>query len=106
MQQQRSKTPSIPPQTGFMKILHSLIIISLFLMIGSIIPVLVLTIVSGLAMYQPAQLHWLLSLFINWQILRTAHFLTVPISLIFGLVHVIMGLRVGGLRLTQSMFRP
>ena len=199
MHQQLNKTPPIPPQTGFIKILHSLIIISLFVMMGSglqiynatpvfggkngwrfpkwatlgdwlaggrdlhfavmwvfaltllvygiyifltrrwrrkfvshqdikalrgsqnsqrinyawhriiytsIIPVLLLAIVSGLAMYKPAQLHWLSGLFINWQILRTVHFLTVPISLLFLLVHVVMGLRVGGMRLTQSMFRP
>jgi thiosulfate reductase cytochrome b subunit len=71
-----------------------------------IIPVLILAIVSGLSMYKPAQLHWLSGLFINWQVLRTVHFLTVPISLLFILVHLIMGIRAGGLKLTQSMFRP
>jgi thiosulfate reductase cytochrome b subunit len=71
-----------------------------------IIPVLILAIFSGLAMYKPAQLHWLSGLFINWQILRTVHFLTVPISLLFVLVHIIMGIRAGGLRLTRSMFQP
>ena len=199
MTKQRTKSLPIPPQTGFVKILHGLIIISLLIMIGSglqiynatpvfggksgwtfpkwatlgdwlaggrnwhfatmwvfaftlliygiyifltkrwkrkfvsgqdlqvlkvgknpkrrtyawhrlvytgIIPVLLLAIGSGLAMYKPAQLHWLSGLFINWQILRTVHFLTVPISLLFIIVHIIMGLRAGGLRLTQSMFRP
>ena len=71
-----------------------------------IIPVMLLAIASGLAMYQPAQLHLLAGLFINWQTLRTVHFLTVPISLLFILVHLIMGIRAGGLKLTQSMFRP
>jgi thiosulfate reductase cytochrome b subunit len=71
----------------------------------SIIPVLILAIGSGLAMYKPAQLHWLSGLFINWQTLRTIHFLTVPISLLFILVHLMMGIRAGGLRLTRSMFR-
>ncbi len=71
-----------------------------------IIPVMLLAIVSGLAMYQTAQLHLLSRLFINWQILRTVHFLTVPISLLFILVHLIMGIRAGGIKLTQSMFRP
>jgi thiosulfate reductase cytochrome b subunit len=71
-----------------------------------IIPILVLAIFSGLAMYKPAQLHWLSGLFINWQILRTVHFLTVPISLLFVLAHIIMGIRAGGLRLTRSMFLP
>ena len=71
-----------------------------------IIPVMLLAITSGLAMYKPAQLHLLSGLFINWQILRTVHFSTVPISLIFILVHLIMGIKAGGLKLTQSMFRP
>ncbi|MCY7369124.1 MAG: cytochrome b/b6 domain-containing protein [Chamaesiphon sp.] len=199
MTKQRTKSLPIPPQTGFVKILHGLIIISLSIMIGSglqiynatpvfggkngwtfpkwatlgdwlaggrnwhfttmwvfaftlliygiyifltqrwkrkfvsgqdlqalkvgqnpkrrtyawhrlvytgIIPVLLLAIGSGLAMYKPAQLHWLSGLFINWQILRTVHFMTVPISLLFILVHIIMGIRSGGIRLTQSMFRP
>lgn len=198
MTKQLKKSPPVPPQTGFVKILHGLIIISLFLMMGSglqiynatpvfggkegwrfpkwatlgdwlagarnwhfavmwvfaftlliygiyilltqrwkrkffseqdrkalqvgenpkrrtyawhrliytgIIPVLLLAIASGLAMYKPAQLHWLSGLFINWQILRTVHFLTVPISLLFILVHIIMGIRAGGIQLTQSMFR-
>ncbi len=71
-----------------------------------IIPILILAIFSGLAMYKPAQFHWLSGLFINWQTLRTIHFLTVPISLVFILVHIIMGIRAGGLRLTRSMFQP
>ena len=71
-----------------------------------IIPVLLMAIVSGLAMYKSAQFHWLSGLFINWQILRTVHFLTVPISLLFVLLHIIMGIRAGGLRLTRSMFQP
>ncbi len=71
-----------------------------------IIPILLMAIVSGLAMYKPAQLSWLSGLFINWQILRTVHFLTVPISLLFIFVHLMMGIRAGGIKLTQSMFRP
>jgi thiosulfate reductase cytochrome b subunit len=196
---QPKKSPPVPPQTNFVKILHGLIIVSLFIMISSglqiynatpvfggkdgwtfpkwatlggwlaggrnwhfatmwifaftlliygiyifltqrwkrkffseqdlkalqvgqnpkrrtyswhrliytgIIPILILSIVSGLAMYKPAQFHWLSGLFINWQTLRTIHFLTVPISLLFVLVHIIMGIRAGGLRLTRSMFQP
>ncbi|AFY97042.1 cytochrome b/b6 domain-containing protein [Chamaesiphon minutus] len=199
MNKKPKKSPPVPPQTNFVKILHGLIIISLFIMIGSglqiynatpvfggkggwsfpkwatlggwlaggrnwhfaamwvfaftlliygiyifltkrwkrkfvseqdlkalkvgqnpkrrtyawhriiytgIIPVLLLSIASGLAMYKPAQLHWLAGLFINWQILRTVHFLTVPISLLFILFHVVMGIRAGGLSLTRSMFQP
>lgn len=199
MNKQPIKSPPVPPQTNFVKILHGLIIISLFIMIGSglqiynatpvfggksgwsfpqwatlggwlaggrswhfttmwvfaltlliygiyilltqrwkrkffseqdlkalqvgknskrriyswhrliytgIIPVLILAIFSGLAMYKPAQFHWLSGLFVNWQTLRTIHFLTVPISLLFVLVHTIIGIRAGGLRLTRSMFQP
>ncbi len=69
-----------------------------------IIPILLLAIASGLAMYKPVQLAWLASLFGNWQTLRTVHFMTVPISLLFMMVHVLMGLRVGGIRIVRSMF--
>jgi thiosulfate reductase cytochrome b subunit len=69
-----------------------------------IIPVLLLSIASGLAMYKPVQLAWLANLFGNWQTLRTVHFLTVPISLLFMIVHIFMGLKVGGLRVIRSMF--
>ena len=70
-----------------------------------IIPVMLMAIVSGLAMYQPAQLHLLSGLFINWQILRIVHFSTVPISLLFIIIHLVMGIRAGGFKLTRSMFR-
>ncbi|WP_017300400.1 cytochrome b/b6 domain-containing protein [Nodosilinea nodulosa] len=69
-----------------------------------IVPVLLLAIASGLAMYKPAQLHWLAAMFGNWQTLRTVHFLTVPIVLAFTLIHSIMALKVGNLRLVKSMF--
>jgi thiosulfate reductase cytochrome b subunit len=69
-----------------------------------IIPILLLSIASGLAMYKPIQLAWLANLFINWQTLRTVHFLTVPIATIFVIVHVLMGLKVGGMRILRSMF--
>ncbi|PSN16837.1 thiosulfate reductase cytochrome B subunit (membrane anchoring protein) [filamentous cyanobacterium CCT1] len=70
----------------------------------AIVPVLLLAIASGLAMYKPAQLHWLAALFGNWQTLRTVHFLTVPIVLAFSLVHSLLALKVGNLRLIKSMF--
>jgi thiosulfate reductase cytochrome b subunit len=69
-----------------------------------IIPVLVLSIASGLAMYKPAQFHGLYTLFINWQTLRTVHFITVPIVIIFTIVHSLLALKVGTIRLVQSMF--
>jgi thiosulfate reductase cytochrome b subunit len=69
-----------------------------------ILPILVLSIASGLAMYKPASWYWLSSLFGNWQTLRTIHFITVPIVVGFTLVHSLLALRVGTLRLIQSMF--
>ena len=69
-----------------------------------IIPILLLAIASGLAMYKPVQFEWLSNLFGSWQILRTVHFLTVPIVIIFTIVHTILGLKVGTFRLIRSMF--
>lgn len=70
----------------------------------AIIPVLVLAIFSGLAMYKPAQFAWLSGLFGNWQILRTVHFITIPIVVLFTLLHSVLALKVGGIRLVNSMF--
>jgi thiosulfate reductase cytochrome b subunit len=70
----------------------------------AIIPVLVLAIASGLAMYKPVQFAWLSGLFGNWQTLRTVHFITVPTVLLFTLIHSFLALRVGGVRLINSMF--
>ncbi len=69
-----------------------------------IIPILILSIASGLAMYKPVQLAWLANLFGSWQTLRTIHFITVPISLLFLAAHVLMGLKIGGMRMIRSMF--
>jgi thiosulfate reductase cytochrome b subunit len=69
-----------------------------------IIPILLLAIVSGVVMYKPAQLHWLASLFGSWQVLRTVHFLTIPIVLGFTFVHSFLALKFGGIRLVKSMF--
>lgn len=69
-----------------------------------IIPILLLAIASGLAMYKPVQFEWLSNLFGSWQILRTVHFLTVPIVIAFTIVHAILGLKVGTFRLIRSMF--
>jgi len=70
----------------------------------AIIPILLLAIVSGLSMYKPAQLHWLSGLFGNWQNLRVVHFITVPIVLLFTLVHSLLALKAGSFRLVKSMF--
>ena len=69
-----------------------------------IIPVLLLAILSGLAMYKPVQLHWISGLFGSWQILRTVHFMTVPTVLLFTLIHSLLALKVGSFRLIKSMF--
>ncbi len=71
----------------------------------AIVPLLLLAIASGLAMYKPAQLPWLAALFGNWQTLRTVHFITVPIVLLFAIVHSLLALKAGGIRLIQSMFQ-
>jgi thiosulfate reductase cytochrome b subunit len=69
-----------------------------------IIPVLLLAIATGLAMYKPAQLAWLSGAFGDWQTLRTVHFVTVPTVVLFSLLHTWMGARAGGAQLIQSMF--
>lgn len=70
----------------------------------AIVPVLLFAIATGLAMYKPAQLHWLAALFGSWQTLRTIHFIIVPIVLFFTLIHSLMALRVGSIRLVKSIF--
>lgn len=69
-----------------------------------IIPVLVLAVASGLAMYKPVQFSWLSALFINWQILRTVHFITVPTVVLFTFAHSLLALKVGQFRLVKSIF--
>ena len=70
----------------------------------ALIPVLLLAILSGLAMYKPAQLHWLAGLFGSWQTLRIIHFITVPTVILFTLAHSLLALKVGSIRLIKSMF--
>jgi thiosulfate reductase cytochrome b subunit len=70
----------------------------------AILPMLVLAIASGLAMYKPAQLHWLAGLFGSWQTLRVIHFLSVPIVVGFAITHFILVRKIGGDRLINSMF--
>jgi thiosulfate reductase cytochrome b subunit len=69
-----------------------------------IIPVLLLAIVTGLAMYKPVQFYWLSSLFGSWQTLRTIHFITVPTIILFTVIHSLLALKVGAIRLVKSMF--
>jgi thiosulfate reductase cytochrome b subunit len=70
----------------------------------AIVPLLVIAILSGLSMYKPASMAWLSSLFGSWQTLRIIHFATVPIVVLFTLVHSFLALKVGSIRLVKSMF--
>lgn len=70
----------------------------------AIIPILLLAILSGLCMYKPVQFAWISGLFGSWQNLRIAHFLTVPIVLIFTIAHIFLSFRVGGFKMIRSMF--
>jgi thiosulfate reductase cytochrome b subunit len=74
------------------------------LLYTAIVPILLLSIASGLALYKPASLHWLAAPFGNWQTLRVVHFLTVPIVLSFTAIHSLLALKTGGLRSLRSMF--
>ena len=69
-----------------------------------IIPILLLAILTGIGMYKPAQFHWIVDLFGDWQALRIVHFISVPIVIIFAIAHSLLGLKVGGSRLLESMF--
>lgn len=69
----------------------------------AIIPILILAVLSGMGMYKPAQFPWIVSLFGSWQALRIVHFITVPTVVVFALVHSLLGLKVGGLRLIRSI---
>ncbi|ELS31324.1 MULTISPECIES: cytochrome b/b6 domain-containing protein [Pseudanabaena] len=70
----------------------------------AIVPILILAILSGLCMYKPVQFAWISGLFGSWQNLRIAHFLTIPIVLIFTIVHISLSLKVGGIKMIRSMF--
>lgn len=70
----------------------------------AIVPILLLAIFSGMGMYKPAQFHWLVDLFGSWQALRVVHFTTIPLVVLFAILHSLLGLKVGGLRLINSMF--
>ncbi|NHC37764.1 cytochrome b/b6 domain-containing protein [Scytonema millei] len=70
----------------------------------AIVPILLLAIFSGLGMYKPAQFSWIVDCFGDWQALRIVHFTTVPIVIIFATIHALLGRKVGGDRLLESMF--
>lgn len=68
--------------------------------------------ITGLAMYKPAQFWWLSGLFsfgeafgaTSWQTLRISHLATIPAIALLTLTHVLLSWRIGGLRLLRSMF--
>jgi thiosulfate reductase cytochrome b subunit len=70
----------------------------------SMIPILLLAICSGLAMYQPVQFYWLSALFGDWQTLRTAHFMTVPLVILFTCLHSSLALGIGEGRIATAFF--
>ena len=70
----------------------------------AIIPILLLAVFSGIGMYKPAQFYWIANLFGGWHALRIVHFMTVPIVVIFTIIHSLLGLKVGGIRMIQSIF--
>jgi thiosulfate reductase cytochrome b subunit len=71
----------------------------------AIIPILLLAILSGIGMYKPAQFPWIVEMFGDWQALRIVHFATVPIVLVFAVIHSLLGLKIGGDRLINSIFQ-
>ncbi len=70
----------------------------------SIIPILLLAVLTGLGMYKPAQLHWIVDMFGSWQALRIVHFASVPLLIVFAIAHFWLGKQAGGEKLTESMF--
>ncbi|MEA5559456.1 cytochrome b/b6 domain-containing protein [Nodularia spumigena] len=70
----------------------------------TIIPILLLALLTGLGMYKPAQFPWIVDMFGDWQALRIVHFSSVPMVVIFTVVHSLLGRKAGGSQLTESMF--
>jgi thiosulfate reductase cytochrome b subunit len=70
----------------------------------AIIPILLLALLSGIGMYKPAQFPWIMGLFGDWQALRIVHFATVPLVIGYAIGHSLLALKVGGSKLTESMF--
>ena len=73
--------------------------------------VLGFSLITGMAMYKPAQLWWLVGLFSfaeaaghdSWQVLRVCHLATIPAIALLLAAHLMLSWRVGGLRLWRSM---
>ncbi len=73
--------------------------------------VLGFSLLSGLALYKPAQFWWLAGLFsfgeaagiTSWQTLRICHLATIPAIALLLVGHVLLSWRIGGLRLLRTM---
>ncbi|GAX38568.1 cytochrome b/b6 domain-containing protein [Nodularia sp. NIES-3585] len=70
----------------------------------AIIPILLLALLTGIGMYKPAQFPWIVDMFGDWQALRIVHFSSVPMVVIFTVIHSLLGRKAGGSQLTESMF--
>lgn len=72
---------------------------------------LAFALITGLAMYKPAQFWWLSGLFsfgelfgaTSWHTLRVAHLATIPAIAFLTLAHAALSWRIGGWRLWRSM---
>jgi thiosulfate reductase cytochrome b subunit len=69
-----------------------------------LIPILLLSIYSGLGMYKPAQFHGIVESFGGWDAIRITHFMAVPLTIIIAGIHAQLGRKVGGDRLVDAMF--
>ncbi|MDX2254583.1 MAG: cytochrome b/b6 domain-containing protein [Pseudanabaenaceae cyanobacterium bins.39] len=69
-----------------------------------LIPLLLLSIYSGLGMYKPAQFAVIVDSFGGWDAIRITHFMAVPLTLILAGIHSQLGRKVGGDRLVDAMF--
>lgn len=70
----------------------------------SIIPILLVALLTGIGMYKPAQFPWIVEMFGDWQALRIVHFASVPLVIVFTIIHSALGRQAGGEQLTESMF--
>ena len=70
----------------------------------AIIPILLLALLTGIGMYKPAQFPWIVDMFGDWQALRIVHFSSVPMVIVFTVIHSLLGKKAGGSKLTESMF--
>lgn len=89
---QRSKNPG-RRRLAAHRLIYSLLLI-----------VVACSLITGLAMYKPAQFWWVSGLFSSWQTLRVCHFATIPALLVLVVAHLLLSWRVGGLRLLRAMF--